>query len=283
MIHINEIICSACGECARACPLMVITCDPRAAVTHPESCISCYHCVAICAKAAITCDEFPLSAFKPIRQQKNADKKFDQLVRERRSIRCFQDKPVPPEMLASLLKSAAHAPTGHNAQGVNLTVITQRQRLDEIEKDIFALAKNGSRMMINPITDFFLRTCISADFADQLAGDVGALSRYERIGTPMILRNAPVLIVAHTDITSPTGKDDAVIALDQLSLLAQTQGLGATWLGFVFGAAKINHGLKSKLEIPPRHEVHSAIVLGWPDVAFLRTIPRKPLAVAWGN
>lgn len=55
-----------------------------------------------------------------------------QLVRSRRSIRVYDDRPVERETLQRLIDIARYAPTGSNSQMVEWAVIDDRQRLDEI-------------------------------------------------------------------------------------------------------------------------------------------------------
>jgi nitroreductase len=55
-------------------------------------------------------------------------------IRTRRSIRKYQDKPVPDELIRKLLAAAMSAPSARNAQPWQFVVISDRQLLGEIPK-----------------------------------------------------------------------------------------------------------------------------------------------------
>lgn len=50
----------------------------------------------------------------------------------RRSIRRFENRPVPSEMVEQLLKAAMYAPSARNTQSWHFVVITDRQLLDAV-------------------------------------------------------------------------------------------------------------------------------------------------------
>lgn len=54
---------------------------------------------------------------------------FEQVVRERRSIRKFLDKPVEASALNAVLEDARLAPSWKNGQGWRLLVLTDREKI----------------------------------------------------------------------------------------------------------------------------------------------------------
>lgn len=53
-------------------------------------------------------------------------------IHTRRSIRKYQDKPVPEELVKKIMAAATSAPSACNTQPWHFVVITDRQKLDEI-------------------------------------------------------------------------------------------------------------------------------------------------------
>ena len=51
---------------------------------------------------------------------------------DRRSVRSFLDKPVPPELVDRLLDAAAHAPSAGGAEPWHMVVVNDREMLDRI-------------------------------------------------------------------------------------------------------------------------------------------------------
>lgn len=52
---------------------------------------------------------------------------FDELIRNRRSIRAYQDKPVPDELLEQVLEAGRLAPSAANAQNWHFTAVKNKE------------------------------------------------------------------------------------------------------------------------------------------------------------
>lgn len=187
---------------------------------------------------------------------------FETLARTRRSIRRYQDEPVPPALVERLLAVAGWAPSAHNRQPWRWAVITgaARQRLADAMGEAFRrdLLADG----IPP---------------DEVEATV-ARSR-QRIGS------APVLILvcltmAEMD-TYPDARRQAcehlmavqsvALASQNLLLAAHAAGLGACWLcAPIFCPETVKH----VLDLPPDWEPQALITLGWPADGG-RERPRK--------
>ena len=74
---------------------------------------------------------------------------MEQLVTSRRSCRRFLDKNVDPEIITRILSAMGAAPTGGNAQGVEYTVIDDKDCVHEIWQaaySVIVLHTNIGRM-----------------------------------------------------------------------------------------------------------------------------------------
>lgn len=58
-------------------------------------------------------------------------------IYQRRSIRSYQDKEVPKELLELLLKAAMAAPTAANRQPWEFIVVTEKEKLQELKSNLF--------------------------------------------------------------------------------------------------------------------------------------------------
>lgn len=54
------------------------------------------------------------------------------LMRTRRSVRTYADRPIPPEQLETLLKAAALAPTSRNRKPCSFHLVTDRALLEQL-------------------------------------------------------------------------------------------------------------------------------------------------------
>ena len=58
------------------------------------------------------------------------------LIKTRRSIRLFQDKPVPEELLLQAVETATWAPNGGNAQNWRFLIITDKKLIRQVDETI---------------------------------------------------------------------------------------------------------------------------------------------------
>lgn len=66
---------------------------------------------------------------------------------------------------------------------------------------------------------------------------------------------------------------------EAMELMTFTQGLGMFYSGFFVRAANQNKEIKQFLNIEDEKEVQACLVLGYPDVQYYRTVPRKQAKV----
>lgn len=287
MIKIDKEKCKYCGTCVDVCPSLVIEKKNRTAVVaHPGACINCYHCVGVCPVGAVSCDEFPHEAFRPASGMKSrpTPAAVRNMLTMRRSVREFQDREVPREILEDLVAAATHAPTGINAQTVHLSIITRRELLDREDLRILKMVDELAPIVASPINIKLLKALGSDKMADTLAEQRNTVERIKKasgVKRLNVFRGAPVVVVAHSRGDAPAGKEDCVIALSHMMFQAAAYGLGSTWCGFLVTAAKFNPLVKKPLGVPFNHPIHAAMFLGWPKYEYPRMIPRKEVPVKW--
>lgn len=116
-----------------------------------------------------------------------------QAIRERRSVRAYQDRPVPEEVLMRLLEALRLAPSGGNRQLWKFIAVTDAGTRAELS----TAARNQKFVAQAPVV---------------IAGVGLTPDRVMSCGVP----GDPV---------------DVAIALDHLSLAAVEEGLGTCWVG----------------------------------------------------
>ncbi len=287
MVTIDKGKCINCGACRDVCPALVI--EERAGKAEPvntEVCIKCWHCVAVCPKEAVDSGKLGMEMFRPVDEFAPSAPKDEvrNLLMRRRSVREFKDKDVPREILEEMVSIGSHSATGHNAQAVKLTVVTDRNLIESLDKRVFKLMNGALNAAANPLTESALKTFGANSAAKTLVGQKDALKRFGNAPGDKgmhVFRGAPVLMVTHYGLDAISGKNDCVIASRDMMLLAEAEGLGCTWIGFLVMAAKVDPFLKKKLDIPALNRVGAAFIVGWPRRKYKRIIPRKPLKTKW--
>lgn len=252
------------------CPVGIIVWDsedspPRMAQGEEGSCLGCGHCVAVCPQGALDHKMVPLSSCPAVEKQGWDLKAVTFLLRSRRSIRAFQDRPVEREKLQRLIEIARYAPTGGNSQSVQWTVFTDSKVIREIAsltiEWIRDLLKDGPRPGIPPYMPRILR-----------AWDLGRDS---------VLRGAPALVIASSPKDDPNGVVNLTIALSYLEIVALPMGLGTCWAGILQRALNVWEPLKSLVELPKGHAFHYPMMVGYPKFRYWRLPERRPPVIHW--
>jgi nitroreductase/NAD-dependent dihydropyrimidine dehydrogenase PreA subunit len=279
--------CIRCGACVAACPASVFVQgkDDVPEVVREALCIACGHCVAVCPVDAVTHSAFPDGTVIPVDSDllPSAEQMLE-LLRSRRSVRVFKDKPVSPEELEQILEAARVAPTGHNAQDVRYVVVQDRALLDAITKSVVRYFTGVAKQLRNPVVRKLYRLAVTRSEIDGIANmlpDFDAIKKGYSEGQDPILRGAPCVILAHSPRTVNFPETNAALALHNAALLAHSMNIGSFWTGYVVGACKRNRKIPDLLGIPKGHEVYAGLAVGYPDVTYQKWIQRRVTEVIW--
>ncbi|MDR3640205.1 MAG: nitroreductase family protein [Humidesulfovibrio sp.] len=258
LITIDERLCTQEGACIDACPAALLK---RGEHSYPveiegayKACIRCGHCVAVCRPGALANDALPREGFEEIADLKTESDPLAFVMRTRRSIRAFREKPVPRTELKALFEVVRHAPTSNNTQSLWWIVTSDRDQT----KALADLARRWMRRAYWPEIP-----------EDQWPDD------------DPVLRGAPHLALCCAPEASRSSQVDAAIAVTHLDLLAASRGIGTCWTGVFLRAIEGWPPLLEALSLPPGQKVFGGLILGYPRHPFRLVPPRKPSAVDW--
>ncbi|MDR0470312.1 MAG: nitroreductase family protein [Nitrososphaerota archaeon] len=182
-------------------------------------------------------------------------------IRQRRSIRSYQSKPVPKEVIQTVLEAVSWAPSAHNSQPWRFIVLEDakvKRNLAEQMADAWAIDATRDNQVVE------------------------AKMRNERVER---FAGAPVLILASLtreglrefsdEVRQDIERDLAVASLgagiQNLLLAAHANGLGACWY---CAPAFCKQLVQKTLKIPQHVEPHAFIILGYPE-EYPPAPPRK--------
>lgn len=277
-IRIRE-TCIRCGRCARVCPSQIfVQEESRGAVSlrNPETCIRCGHCVAACPAGAVAHEAFPperVHAFD--RRDLPSPGQVELLLAVRRSNRALSDRPVPPEWLDRIIAAADRAPTASNARQLGYTLVTEPERLREVTEYTLRIFRRLERLLANPLIRPWLRHL--------MPGACRYLPVFRRLrleyaeGRDRILRGATALLFIHAPRESRFGAEDANLACQNASLMAEALGVSQIYMGFVLTAVRQDRrrGLNRLLGIGDRR-IGAILALGMPEFLCPNYIDRDP-------
>ena len=100
--------------------------------------------------------------------------------------------------------------------------------------------------------------------------------KQDPIKNDKIFFNAPVAIF----VVSPNNLNGG-LASSNMELITNALGLGTFFSGFSIVAAKDNNAILDLLGVNSSDELSSCLVIGYPDVKYKRTVPRKGAVINW--
>lgn len=270
IFQIDESLCSGDGLCSQICPVGLITMIQDQPLPIPgaeDRCTNCGHCVAVCPTGAFSLIKMPVDECPPINPDLFiGENQMTHRIRSRRSIRYFTSAQPKRELVKRLLKAARYAPSGHNCQPVEFLVVEGHKAVKRFSEKVVE----------------WMRHAISQNLVDK-----PMRARYQSVvatcesGDDRIMRNAPVLIVAHAPRDLYASRPACLIALTYAELAAPSFGLGVCWMGYFMTAAEKYSPLRDMLDIPKDHEPFGALIVGEPLYVFQRLPQRNPLRIKW--
>jgi nitroreductase len=157
------------------------------------------------------------------------------IIKKRKSIRVYKDKPLPKDVINAILEAAKYAPTARNMQELEYKVITSKTLMSRLSEGLVeAIKKEGL----------------------PLKGPPGA--------RPNFFYGAPLLIIVTAPKDNPWAATDAALAVQNIMLYATSVDLGTCFIGIVKLIEKDKDTLQA-LHIADNMNIVAAVVCGYPD------------------
>ncbi len=271
MFRVNTENCIGCGQCARDCFPNDIEIIENKAVIKNEACIKCGHCVAVCPVNAVSTDEYNMNDVVEYSSEA-FDIAADNLlnfIKFRRTIRQFKDKPVETEKIMKIIEAGRFTETASNLQDVSYIVV--KDNIHELKTmALESLKEKGEAILANESSNMlfkrYAKMWISMYEQSKIASKDGDRLFY----------NAPTVIIV-TAVNDINGG----LASSNMELMTKALGLGTLFSGFFVRAAKGNKKIKDFLGIKDGSQIITCMVIGYPDVKYKRTVPRKSPDITW--
>jgi len=278
--------CNSCGICVQGCPRCFWKDGDEIAVHADENCCAlCGHCVSLCPLGAIEHDKMDMTNFMEISTRKLIETDdFIQFIRERRTHRHFTNQLIPKKDLVKLLETVRYAPTGGNAQSVEIILVqnpVRRKRLSDLTVDHIAAVGVEYAKKLKELKEGDKGTTEEIVQTERMVKFGEMLEKARDAGHDPVFYNAPAVAIFHSTVQTITPKDNCVIASTTMGLLARTMGLETTYIALFENASKAYQPIMDELKLPEGNQVFSVLVIGYPQFTFLRTVDRRPIRTRW--
>ncbi len=257
ILGIDYEICVNCGTCIEACPRKLFT-DTGDKIEYgdPNSmCIKCGHCIARCSEDAVLFEDMgDTYEFKGLNSNDDIvpyDKMY-KFLQAHRSIRRYKKQVVPKELLEKIFNAMAYAPTGRNMRSESFVLVSDQEQL-------------------KTMSDAIQETLTNDKAWGWLYGE--RLANLAKEFTSPVYFDAPHLIIVHSQLFLPIGIQNIANIITYGRMAAHSLGLGTCWNGWTHAAFEINPKLMKLANIKAKQV--GAFTIGYPDVTFYRTPPRR--------
>jgi nitroreductase len=177
---------------------------------------------------------------------------FYEVLKTRRSVRAYLDKPVDEKKLKEVIDLATFAPSGGNRQPWTFTVVTDKGLMSRLNDRVKAIMKESQ-------DECFMGRASNPDYD--------------------VFYDAPALTVISADTRVLTAMIDCQLAAENLFLAAHAKGLGTCYIGFVL-LGRDDPEVRGLLRIPESHGLMAAAITGYPAVT--PSAPqRNPAQIEW--
>lgn len=275
-IVIHHDTCDTCRKCVLVCPAGILVQERKKepiSVTHMENCIACGHCVDACQTGSLHHSAFPPEKMHSIDYSlMPSPEQVMLLIKSRRSNRALISKPIPPETLEKIIEAARYAPTASNRQQVSCTVITDPGKLRQVADFTIGVFDSAAKKLMNPVVK-----CLFKPFLRQAYHYLPTLQRLKEqhlAGNDPILRKATALILFHTPASCHFGCEDANLAYQNASLMAQSLGVSQIYMGYVIRAMQQDKRNTLSRIVGTEEKIHAIMALGIPSFHYPRYTER---------
>jgi nitroreductase len=177
-----------------------------------------------------------------------------ELLKNRRAIRDYEEKPVPLEIIREIINDAVKAPNAGNRQIWSFIIVDDKDLLKRI-------SDSNKRMILKGIE----------------RNPNSPMKRYEetlRDENYNVFYNAPCVVFIIGPAKAPTTAVDCALAAAYLMLAATQRGLGTCWSAQ--GGLIRDKEILQELGLPEGQEIVAPILLGYPK--GIPAMPERKLA-----
>ncbi|MGL4450234.1 MAG: nitroreductase family protein [Sarcina sp.] len=268
IVDVNK--CIGCTKCVHDCIVNDIEMINGKAHVKNETCIKCGHCIATCPKEAVFTNEYDMSEVKPY-DKETFDITPDNLlnfIKFRRSVRNFKEKDVENEKLLKIIEAGRFTQTGTNAQDVKFIVV--KEKIQELRKLVLEALNNVAKVILSneEMKAYHRYAHRFIDMYNKFLEDPN--------GEDRLFFKAPALI-----ITTAKYQVNAALASSNMELMTNALGLGTFFSGFLAKAAESDPRINEFLGLEKDETLVTCMVIGYPNIKYFRTVPRKEADISW--
>lgn len=189
-------------------------------------------------------------------------------IKNRRSTRRYKDAALPREVIDRIIEAGIFAPSSHNTQPWNFTIVTNKARIDALSEQI--------REWYGYITSIGK----PFSFMQKVRKAVEEMRARVDSDKDLFFYHAPCVIIIHAKPQEFFQKDCACAA-ENMMLAARSLEVGSCWIGFADIVFNRSKKVRQSVGIPASHRVMATLIFGYAEKFPAQALPRKIAKKDW--
>jgi len=181
-------------------------------------------------------------------------------IKKRRSVRSYESKPIPKDIITMIIEAGNEAPSAMNSQPWRFVVVEDKK----VKEKLLGAALPNARKFLEMVKD------MDPERYEMIR------NRYGELKDPIYYSSPAIVFVIgsgrYADHSCP-------LACENMMLAAHSLGLGSCWVGF--GAMVTEDAdVRNSLELQENERIFGPILLGYPK-DYPERPPKKEPQVKW--
>ncbi len=277
MVTVDKDKCTGCGLCERICHHHCLECvrdgSGNTIRIDRELCSTCSQCVAVCPRQALSWNGSSPQVF--INQNRPSPDQVEELLKQRRTVRHYQDRPIDRSALEEIAAIGGFAPT--NDFSLRSVICDDRELIQEFD-----------RITLRKITRYYdlaFKNRLVFNFLESVTPNVNKIMRMKfqrsvELGTTFDSLPAAIIFVIGKKKTLMAA-ESAQFAVYNMMLFGQAKQLGSCYLAAGPAVFSSNHRVRNLLGLERGEAIYGSLQLGVPAVKFRSKVAGKELPVSF--
>jgi len=275
MVIVEKDKCTGCGLCVRICHHHCLECvldeSGYTILIDRDLCSTCSQCVAVCPRQALSWNGSSPQVFN--RQIRPTANQVEELLKERRTVRHYQDRPIDRSTLEEIAAIGGFAPT--NDFYLRSVICDDQELIQELDR--ITLRK------INLYYELAFKNRLIFNFLQSVSPSVNKIMRMKfqrsvKLGRTFDSLPAAIIFVIGNTRTL-LAAESAQFAVYNMMLFAQAKKLGSCYLAAGPAVFSSNSRVRNLLGLQKGEAIYGSLQLGVPAVKFRSKVAGKELPV----
>jgi Indolepyruvate ferredoxin oxidoreductase, alpha and beta subunits len=273
MVTVDLKSCTGCGVCLRRFEGYCISSRDGKPCIDYSLCNQCQKCVAICPNQA-----FLMNNVKPLKMEDTvpvSPESLEKLLARRRSVKKFQNKQVPDDILRKIAQMAKYAPNQN--KNIDIVIVNDPEILTLADAQAIRFVRGLYRWLFSGPIGRLIRL-------NQSARTIRKKMEYDLFQNRHIVKeNTNALFLATGNSGVPVTEESAQYLLGTMTIYAYALGVGTCLMDSLKMSINRSRHIKKEIGIPQNSKVLGVLAAGYSNENFINIPQGYAINIYWNR